>query len=228
MPATSRFSLPYLSYGDAPDIPLDGKNSMEAVEAWLSRSRPYTSSTRPTGISIGFMIFETDTSQVMVYNGSTWVSVSPSTGGTATAYAKYESAANQSIPDETTTAVAFGTAVATSAAVTRSAFGAGHKFKLEIGGIWAVNGFVRYQAAAVTGERFAGFRRVSDESTIGGNGGAPPSGNPVTCSFAITEVFEEDEEIYVSAFQNTGTARIIEPFFDSGLTNVTFTWLRAA
>lgn len=87
---------------------------------------------------------------------------------------------------------------------------------------------MRYQAAAVTGERFAGLRRVSGDSTIGGAGGAAPSGNPVTCAFAVTEVFQEDEEVYVAAFQDTGSSRIIEPFFDSGLTNITFTWLRPA
>jgi hypothetical protein len=35
-----------------------------------------TSSTRPTGIAEGTMIYETDTNKVLVYNGSSWVEVS--------------------------------------------------------------------------------------------------------------------------------------------------------
>lgn len=230
MPATPRYSLPYLAYGDAPDMAEDGKTSMEAVEGRLSRVHPCTSSTRPTGTPAAFMIYETDTNLVYVSNGAgTWYPVSAAASSAASGYALYSSAANQSIPNEAATAVTFGTNNFTGSAVTKVAHGAGHKFRLEIAGFWTIVVFVRYQPASVTGERFAGLRKVSDETVIGGAGGAPPSGNPVTCAFTVKRPFAEDEEVYVAAFQNTGTSRIIEPFgTNAGLTNITFAYDRPA
>lgn len=40
-----------------------------------------TSSTRPTGIAEGTMIYETDTDKVLVYSGSAWVEISDITNG---------------------------------------------------------------------------------------------------------------------------------------------------
>jgi len=69
-----------------------------------------TSSTRPTDTYAGMEIYETDTGDVRIWNGSDWALTAWTESGGRYAAAAYDSS-NQSIPDAATTAVQFDSIV---------------------------------------------------------------------------------------------------------------------
>lgn len=220
------FNLPYPALGDAPNGPDLGQDLAEAVHALLARALVVTSSTRPASPANGLTIVETDTNSALIAIGGNWYYLtSTTTGGTVTGEAQYSAASAQSIPNTTDTAVAFGTDDYTSAAVTKLAHGAGHKFKLNQGGVWSITAMVRYASTSATGERWAGFR-TADGGFLPGDGDAPTANNPASLNFSLNQRFDTNEEVYVNAWQGTGSARLLEPYTDSAWVRINFVWLR--
>lgn len=208
MGATTRFGLRYPALTDAPSGPQLAQFLAEDVETWLSRTFTCTSSNRPTGVPDRFLIGETDTGKILYWNaaGSTWVEIGGGGGGGGYTAVKGEwrAASNQSIPNVTETAVAFGTEVTPSAVVTRSTFGAGHKFTLTEAGAYAISVIVRY-VAGTTGNRFAALLNSANTAVFdaaGGDGGPGAS----TLKLAVTDRFTAGAELYVSTAQSTGAA----------------------
>lgn len=228
MPSTSRFGLRYPSLTDAPDGTSLGEDLAQDADGWLSRAFPCTALTRPTGVGAGFLIYETDTESVAIYDGTDWTYVgagSTSGGGVTGAEAQYSASSAQSVADSTNVVMAFGTDDTTSAAVTKSAQGAGHKFTLNTAGVWLITTTVRYATTTATGERFAGLKTAAGLE-LGGEGSAPTSGNPATVNFAINRRFAVGDAVYVTLFQGTGSTRTLEPFTGGGWCRINLSWLR--
>ncbi len=181
MPTTTRFGLRSPNPNDAPNAPQDIGFLASDTDAWLSRAFPCTSVTRPTGVPDGFLIRETDTGNVMIYTGSTWVQVNGSGGGGGGGGSPYAGVGGQwsaptaqEIPFNVNTVVAFGTVNLASAVVARSTEGAGHKFTVSEAGTYAVDATVRFAAGDAGGNRYIDLRsanNVNRYQAVGNDGG---------------------------------------------------------
>lgn len=123
--------------------------------------------------------------------------------GQLSSTAQFQATANQSIPNNTATFIAFGTTNIASDFVTRSVSGAGHLFTLEVSGIWTIGFGIRY-AAAAAGVRDAWIqdpagRRISNSQA--GSAGAESS----LCA-ALTSWFDSGTGLAIGTLQNSGGA----------------------
>jgi len=213
--STTRFELRYPGLTDAPNGPAQLQALAEDTDGWLCRAFACTSSTRPT-ITDGrpFIIRETDTTNVLIWDGSAWVLIAPAGGGGgggagATISTIYSATAVQSPAHNTETTVAFGVDVATDAAVTKSTSGAGHKFTLNQQRLWTISATVQFT------ENGSGGRAV-DIRTTGGTvlakvGSESSSENPWTANPSVTRRLAAATEIVVIAWQNSGSALALGP-----------------
>ncbi len=144
--------------------------------------------------------------------------------------AQYNASATQTIGTGTQPVVAFGTANRTSALVTRSTQGAGHRFTLNRSGVWGITTCIRW-AGAVTGERY-----VLLTSSLGGlcsagfpmsNGATSPLNGPVTVSPSTQEYFTAGDWVQVEAFQNSGSNKDLEFNNGAGWGRISLAWLHA-
>jgi hypothetical protein len=214
MTTTGRFGLRYPTLTDAPDGPQLGEELATDTDAWLSRAWPCTSTTRPTGVPDGFLIWQTDTQQLLMRAGQTWVGAGttpaggggggPALGGLAEA--QYSATVVQTLPNAADTVVAFGTEDETSTYVTRSVFREGHKFTVSAG-YYLIAATVRYKPFQ-TGERYAGIM-LTDGSRLGGNSSGTPSG-PGTCHVSVPKRLDAGAALYVTAWQQVGSGLDLE------------------
>ena len=212
MAATSRFGLRYQGLNEAPNGPLLGEFLASDVEAWLSRAFPCLSTARPTGVGDGFLIRETDTGLVQIWNaaGSTWAPIGGGGGGTA--YAAVEGqwtpSSAQSIAT-TDTVVAFGTTEITSPIVTRSASGAGHKFTLAEAGFYQVTVTARF-SAGLAGRRFVEIRNAAQTARFVSEGFTVNDGDTATVNLGVGKRFTAGAEICVIATQSGQTTLALQ------------------
>lgn len=221
MGQTDRFDLRYPEQGDEVDVPTDLSELAEDVEDWLSRLFEATSTTRPAGVPAGFMIRETDTGEVRVYNGSTWVLVGGAAGGGGGAFlggGLWRAASSQSIPNTSSgpgTIVAFGTAVGTPTLITRTTQGAGHMFELESAGLltgvvtgrWTTTTTAGVRDLSVWCDRAGGT--AFDES-LSHDGGGTVAGQPKGRSLPISRYLPAGTTLVVYAYNGTGATRTLE------------------
>jgi hypothetical protein len=226
MPTTPRFALRYPAQSDAPNVPVDMQELASDVEGQLARAFPCLSTARPASPPLGMLIFETDTSLILIWDGDSWntvVAPAGGGGGGTTAHAQFSAASAQSVPNAANATCAFGTTDTSSALVTRASRGAGHQFTLGASGIWVITGTTRYASAAVTGERYAGLHTgASEGSPLAGQGQSPPSGNPVTNNFGVAKSFASGAVVFVNLYQSTGGARLLEPHASGGWVRINF------
>lgn len=128
--------------------------------------------------------------------------------GQLSSTAQYQAAVAQSIGDTSATVVAFGTADTTSALVTRSTQGAGHKFTLGASGLWSVSTTIQF-AANVNGER-----RINLEDSLGlwhcsENSGASGA-FPILMTIGFTKYLSSGDYVLVKAYQTSGGALNID------------------
>jgi hypothetical protein len=222
MATTTRHGLRYPALTDMPHGPQQVRNLAEDVEGWLARAYPCTSTTRPTGVADGFLIRETDTGRVYIWNASAAPSgawerlallsdVGTGSGGSGTgaptAAATYAATTTQTVGNEVDAVVAFGNAVTTDPLVTRATNGAGHKFALGSTGIWVITATVRWAQAANGGRTF----ELRAGSTVLAKVGAGVTGNaPWTANLAITRKFSSGTEVHVYGRQDSGGTLALE------------------
>lgn len=158
MPTTSRFGLRFPAATDPDNPPQDFGFLAGDVDGWLARWFPCTSSTRPAGLTgddTGFGIFETDTQNCYVWNGTAWAVPSnfAAAGGgggggsasIATVAAAWQASSAQSIASGSDVTVGFSTAIGTAdPAITRAPSGAGHEFTLTQTRSWIITTTIRY------------------------------------------------------------------------------------
>lgn len=227
MGTTSRFALRYPTVTDAPNVPVDMRELAEDVEGQLARAFPCLSTARPASPPLGMLIFETDTSLLLVWDGDSWNTVvAPAAGGSGgtTAYAQFSAASAQSVPDATNTPAAFGTTDTASSSVARQADGAGHRFILNSSGIWSITTTIRYAQTSADGERYAGIHLAGSSTTIplGGEGHNQDLQGTVTLNVAVTRYFASGTGVIVNLYQGTGSARLLEPHASGGWARVNF------
>lgn len=207
---TARFDLRYPGLTDAPNVPLDVQRLAEDVDGWLARAFPCTSGTHPSSPPDGFLIRETDTGNVLVWNeaGSSWDAVGGGGGGggggEAAVEGQWKAASAQSIPNATDTVLAFGTTETPSSVVERATSGVGHKFKLLEDGSYAVTAMARF-ASGPAGSRFLGLRNAAQTAQFiaDQNDGGPAA---ATRNFSITKRFAANTELVVVAAQSSGAS----------------------
>lgn len=207
MATTPRFALRYSGLNEAPNAEQLGQFLATDVESWLSRAFPCLSSARPTGVSQGFLIFETDTGLVQIWNGSAWAQVGTGGGGGGGGgfvgvEGQWKASGNQNIPDGADTVVAFGTTETTSGVVTRATSGSGHKFVLAESGTYAITAVVRFQSGTAASR----FIELRDAAQSTGYVSAGDTGGPgaVTRHFSLTKRFSAAQELIVIAAQSSG------------------------
>lgn len=219
MASTSRSGLRYPVLNDAPNVPQDIKFLAEDVESKLYRAFPCLSTTRPSGIGDGFLIRETDTGNLGLYNAttSTWVLFSPTGSGggggggtvTSTASATYSAAVAQPISTGVDTAVAFAVQQVADPEVVRSTQGAGHKFKLNATRIWTITATIRF-AQHPAGGRTVDLRTVTG-AVLAKASGPVDTDAPWTCNIAFSRRLPINTEVYVVARHNAGVGISLEP-----------------
>lgn len=208
MATTSRFGLRYQGLNEAPNGPLLGEFLATDVEGWLSRAFPCLSTARPAGVGDGFLIRETDTGLVQIWNagGSTWVPIGGGGGGGA-AYAAVEGqwtpSSAQSI-GTSDTVVAFGTTEITSPIITRSTSGAGHKFTLTEAGFYQISVTGRF-SAGLAGRRFMEVRNGAQTARFVSEGFTVDDGDTATVNLGVGKRFAAGAEICVIATQSGQT-----------------------
>lgn len=218
MGATTRFALRYPALTDAPNGPAQIQALAEDADGWLCRAFPCTSSTRPT-VSDGrpMLIWESDTGNVLVWNGSSWAVVAGAVSGggggggssaIGTVSATYAATAVQSISNSTDTVVAFGVEQVADAAVTRSTSGAGHKFTLAQTRLWTISATLRFTQNGTGGRTFELRAGSTVIAKVGSNGS---SVNPYTGNLSVTRRLAAGSEITAIAAQSSGSSLTLEP-----------------
>jgi len=223
MPTTSRNALRYPAPSDPPNGPAQIGNLASDVDGWLSRAYPCTSSTRPTSVSSGFMIYETDTGMTAIYDGSEWRYLAAT--GEVGSDAEYVAASAQSIPHgiATNTVVAFGTAVTSSPLVTRATSGAGHVFTLNRAGRWSLTTTIRFADATTARELYAGILNATT-TPYGANGMGTSVNVPTTLNVAVTRRFAQGDQVTVQVAQSSGAPLALDPGFP-GWVRLNLSWI---
>jgi hypothetical protein len=228
MGETTRWDLRYPEPGDETNVPLDLAELAEDVEDALGRAFACTSSTRPTGVPAGFLIYETDTDLVLVYDGAGWIGTgsggSGGGGGGSAVGGRWSAGSSaQSIPNTTSgpgTIVAFGTVVSGSgipapAGVTRTTEGAGHKFALSDSGIWSAAASARVASSAAAGEMSLSLWAdlaggTSFDYNISPDGGRR-EGLPRSLNAGKPTYLPAGTTLVAYLYNGTGTTRTLEP-----------------
>ena len=178
---------------------------------------PCTSATRPSNPHSGQLIVESDTGMVAIYSGSAWRYLCPT--GEVSTQAEYNPSSTQSIPNTTSTNLAFGNESVASSLVTRATSGAGHKFTLNRAGVWAITLTVR--TASGSGERFA-----SINDTAGYVAACNVLGSGIAhLNVHLTRSFASGVEITPVLYQSTGGA--LSTSNGTGETRMHFAWLHS-
>lgn len=223
MPTTSLHGLRWPSLSEAPNVPQDLGFLAADTAGWLTRAYPCTSITRPTGVPDGFLIRETDTGDLGMFNGttSTWTTYSPngSTGGgggggggsttITTAAALYEASTAQPISTGVDTVVAFGVQQVADPEVVRSSQGAGHQFTLQATRIWTVTATIRFAQNASGGRTFE--IRNSAGKVLAKSSGPVDTDAPWTCNLVVSRRMPINTAVHVIARHNAGTGISLEP-----------------
>jgi len=232
MGTTTRHGLPFPELTDEPNGPAALQALAGATGGWLNRAFPCLSTARPslTAADDGFLIRETDTGAVRMWDGANWTtdlrgsasSGGDTGGGTPTPepagkWAQYSASSAQSVSSNQVTACAFGVADSTDAAVSRGGRSGGHQFTLQASGIWTVTTTVRFADSSSQGERYVGLHWAAD--TAGGDEGDPLKGagsgsnasGPVTHNVSETRWFDAGDALYVSLWNGTSGTRKLEP-----------------
>ncbi|MHA6626875.1 hypothetical protein ACU61A_15680 [Pseudonocardia sichuanensis] len=221
MATTMRNGLRYPVLTDAPNGPQQIRNLAEDTEGWLHRAYPCLSTERPVGVGDGFMIRETDTAKLYIWNGTAapsgaWeqlariadLGATPGAPGQPGAAATYSATTTQTVDDETDAAVAFGTAITTHELVTRAGHEDGHKFALGESGIWAITATVRWARASDGGRTFE-LRTVSGV-VLAKQGAGTEENAPWTANLSVVRRLASGTEVYVWARQDSGSDLAIE------------------
>lgn len=219
MPTTPRDSLRYPLPTDAPNVPVGLQQLAEDVEGWMHRAYPCTSSSRPTSVGVGFIIYETDTGEWRGWTGAAWEVIGGETGEagggggqTVVADAQYSASGNQSVPLNLDTVVGFGTAQLTSDYIVRYPRSVGHEFELTIGGLYSVACTLRYPGA---GSGPTGTMRSRLMSTASATepiieDEIHDDTRPTTLSWSITRRFAAGARLYVATRNTSSTARALD------------------
>lgn len=218
MGATTRFGLHSPELTDAPNGPSQMAQLASDVDGWLCRAYRCTSSTRPTGVPDEFLIRESDTGNVYIWNGSAWQLISQvvgsggsgggGTGAVGTVSTTYMATAAQPIPVGVDTVVAFGVDVATDAAVVKSTSGPGHKFTLQQSRLWTISATLRFVLNGV-GSRT--FELRAGSTVIAKTGMQASSANAYTTNLCVARKFNAGTDITAIARHDaTGASLALE------------------
>jgi len=213
---TTRHSLPYPGLDDQPDGPDAVKDLAEAVDALLSRLKSYPTAGRPVGVPEGFLIYDSDLDAPYYWNGSVWQPFGGGGGGTSGG-AHFEQSSAQNIPNTTSGP---GTILSLPDGddgdlITRSTQGAGHKFQLLAGGIWACGSSCRIASTSTGGEVSCSIRAdlaggTNFETVVAVDGGRR-EGLPRTLQPNRTRYLPANTTLAVFIFNGTGGQRVVEP-----------------
>jgi hypothetical protein len=209
---------------DLPDGPSQLRALAETVDPRLFRAFPCLSTARPAlgGGDDGFLIRETDSGALRLWDGDSWSGDLLATGGggggggTGGAWAQYSAATAQSIPNGTNTPVLFDTADSATTAVERQPRGVGHQFVLKTSGLWALATTVRFATGGGAGDRYAGIC-LGNGDVLGAQGPGTAATGAVTDNVALTRWFDAGTVVFVQAWQGSGSARNLEPGPDGTL-----------
>lgn len=228
MGTTSRFALSYPEQTDEPDGPAQIQGLADDVEGWLSRAFPVADAAARAALGVvlgaggyGFFVIETDTKLPYMWNGTTWLALTGTSGGGggegASGGATFTQTSAQSIPN---TSSGPGTIVSlpngtSGPLIERSAQGSGHKFELLASGIWAVGVGVRIASNGTAGEVSATIRLDlaggTDFDDVLDIDGGRREGLPRTLKPGRTRYLPAGTMVAVFVYNGTGGTRQLEP-----------------
>lgn len=178
---------------------------------------PCTSTTRPASPHSGQLIVESDTGMVAIYSGSAWRYLCPT--GEVSTHGEYNPSGAQSIPNNSSTKLAFANESISTPLVTKTVSGVGHDFTLNRSGIWSVSVSMRMSSA--TGERHL---------SVADSAGDIAASNVIFAgvaqlNVALTRYFGSGSVINFLMYQSTGGALNTTGLF--GQSRVHIAWLHS-
>ena len=217
MGSTSRFGLRYPELTDAPNGPAQFQTLAYDVDGKLARAFRCTSGTRPTDVPDDFIIRESDTGNVLIWTGSAWAQISGAVsggggGGTpavGTVSATYSASSAQPIATNSDVVVAFGVAASTAAEVTRSTFGAGHRFTLTQSRLWIISATLRFSQDPAGGRTFE--LRTGSGAVLAKESGPQNQDAPYTGNLVCARALPANTTVHAIARHNSGSSLALEP-----------------
>lgn len=201
--------ISYPELNENPNVPRDIQELAEDVNRELYRPFPCLSTSRPTTNRVGFTIREGDTGNIYLWDGSGWVFLLNSSGGSSGggaggAAGAWHGNATQAI-GTTNTVIAASTEDAAASGITRSTQGSGHKWTLTESGIYAITACLYFNAGGGGGRRL--FQLVNPGITIHHTGAIVYSPSLLECELNIskTKRFAAGSEIMFAANQSGQT-----------------------
>lgn len=201
-------ALTYPELNDSPNVPRDMQELAQDVERELYGPFICTSSTRPAAglVTVGQCIRESDTGDIYLWDGSAWVFLLNSSGGSSGGSAggsagSWHHSTTQAI-GTANTVVAFNTEDIAAAVVTRSSQGSGHKFTFTESGLYAVSVCLAY-GVGVAGNRYCQVTNVAGNVGHGAaNVPAYSTGVSPVVNLAFTKRFAANDAIVVVGSQS--------------------------
>lgn len=227
MGATTRGGLPYPEEGDEVYPPADIQELAEAIAPYLFSADRKSSTTRPTLASgdRGYLVDESDTGNLVRWNGSTWVAVGGSAGGGgggggggAAFGGRWKAATAQPIPATVSgpgTPVKFDTDPVGGSGVEKSTYLAGHMFELTAAGLWTGGLIGRWASTTVSGIRDFGIYcdragGTDFEEALTGPQPQTVTGQPKGGTWPIGRYLPAGTTLVAFAYNGTGSGRNLE------------------
>lgn len=131
--------------------------------------------------------------------------------GNDAVWIRSETSGQQTCSNNTDTPVAFPTDNYTHSWVTKSANGVGHKFTVNVSGIWIAVANMRWVSGGGAGERYSELRcdRNGTEMTVAATGGYS-NGTAHTMSLCYIGAIDAGRWIYARVYQASGGNLVIE------------------
>jgi hypothetical protein len=222
MPNTT-YGFPYPESTDEVDVPQDILDLATAANSRAYKAYPCTSTTRPTLTSgdRGFLADESDTGNLVRWNGTTWVVVGGSGGGGGGGSVfggRFKAATAQSIPATVSgpgTEIAFATDPTTHAGVTKAVLGSGHVFTLTAAALWTGTLIARFASNPANGVRDFGL--YCDQAGGSSFSEALTSPMPQTVAgqakggpYSFSRYLAAGTKVVAYAYNGTGSGRVLE------------------
>jgi hypothetical protein len=180
-----------------------------------------TSSTRPTPHE-GSVIAETDSGLVFVYVSGAWRPLY-SLGMVTKAFESNQGGTGQSIPNATDTTISFDIDNYVTSYATKSTSGPGHMWTVNRSGMWGISSTMRWDSAATGSIRFLSIRKLGSQM-VSTNQHLSHT-NVAQQNAAIIMPINAGETFDVAVWQDSGTAKTLDPNNSLGWCRVNAVWL---
>lgn len=227
---TTDRGIPYPEDSDEVNVPADMREMAEFLNPRIYSAARGVSSARPTltAAERGYLLDESDTGEMVRWNGTTWVGTGGSGsgdggggggGGSGAVFGgRWKAATAQSIGATVSgpgSEIAFATNPDDVDGVTKATLGSGHVFTLTAAGLWTGGLFGRFASTPATGVRDFGLYCDRAGGSAFNEALTSPqpqtvAGQPKGGNYGFSRYLPSGTKIVAYAYNGTGSARLLE------------------